>query len=92
MYIDIGAYGTPLACKEKRPFDVVKTANIVESFVTGVHGFQMLYADSYLNREEFRAMFDHSHYDAMKKKYDPHRCFPEVFDKTCKKAVTSSKA
>ena len=28
-----------------------------------VSGFQMMYADSYMTREEFRAMFDHSLYD-----------------------------
>ena len=40
-------------------------------------GFQMLYADSYMSRDEFRKMFDHSHYDEMKAKYDPDGGFPE---------------
>ena len=35
----------------------------VEKFVRGVGGFQMMYADSYMTREEFRAMFDHELYD-----------------------------
>ena len=28
-----------------------------------VSGFQMMYADSYMTQEEFRAMFDHQLYD-----------------------------
>ena len=48
---------------------------------------KMLYADSYMNRQEFREMFDHRHYDAMKEKYDPLRGFPEVYEKTCKMAA-----
>ena len=47
----------------------------------------VLYADSYLTRAEFREMFDHSHYDAMKAKYDPDGAFPEIYDKTCKGAA-----
>ena len=47
----------------------------------------MLYADSYMTRGEFRTMFDHEHYDAMKAKYDPDGGFPEVYEKVCKKAM-----
>ena len=87
MYIDIGAYGIPRAVLNKQHFDAVATAQTVESYVASVRGFQMLYADSYLNRDEFRAMFDHHHYDQMKETYDPDGAFPEVYEKTCKKAA-----
>jgi len=87
MYVDLGAYGIPKAVLEKRPFDIVKESKAVESYVTSVNGFQMLYADSYLDREEFKAMFDHSHYEMMKRKYDPTGAFPEVYEKVCKKAA-----
>ena len=86
MYVDLGAYGIPRSVLEKRPFDAVKSGRAVEVYVESVRGFQMLYADSYMNEEEFRTMFDHAHYDAMKAKYDPSSCFPTVFQKTCKKA------
>lgn len=39
-----------------------------------------------MTRDEFRKMFDHRHYDAMKAKYDPHGGFPEVYEKVCKTA------
>ena len=36
---------------------------LTELILRNVSGFQMMYADSYMTREEFRAMFDHSLYD-----------------------------
>jgi len=41
----------------------------------------MLYADSFLSREEFRNMFDHELYDRMRIKFDCNKAFPEVYDK-----------
>jgi delta24-sterol reductase len=85
MYVDLGAYGTPQAVKDKREdYDTIAHSKKVEQYVLNVHGFQMLYATSYLNRDEFREMFDHKHHDAMKRQYDPSGAFPEVFEKTCK--------
>jgi delta24-sterol reductase len=85
MYVDIGAYGIPQAVLDKKPFDAVKTGRAVEKYVADVKGYQMLYADSYMTRDEFREMFDHNHYDAMKRKYDPKGAFPEIYQKVCKK-------
>ena len=76
------------AVHEKREFDIVSVSQKVENYVASVHGFQMLYADSYLSRDEFRAMFDHSHYDSMKRRYDPTGAFPEIYEKVCKKAMS----
>ena len=85
MYVDIGAYGPPQAVKDKREdYDTIAHSKNIEKYVGSIHGFQMLYATSYLTRDEFRKMFNHSHYDEMKKRYDPNGAFPEVFEKTCK--------
>ena len=92
MYVDLGAYGVPRAVLEKRNFNAVAKGRIVEEFVMTTRGFQMLYADSYLSRDDFRKMFDHKHYDEMKKLYDPKGVFPEVFEKVCKKAAAIWKA
>ena len=59
MFVDVGVYGVP---KNER-FDAEKTTRRIEEFVRNVSGFQMMYADSYMTRDEFRAMFDHSLYD-----------------------------
>ena len=48
--------------------------------------FQMMYADSYMTREEYRMMFDHSLYDRVRKRLDCHKAFPEVYDKVNRKA------
>ena len=53
----------------------------MERFVIENHGFQALYAITYMNREEFRAMFNHTLYDEMRKKYKAIAAFPEVYDK-----------
>ena len=47
-------------------FDSVKTTRKVEEFVRSVNGFQMMYADSYMTKTEFRDMFDHTLYDEMR--------------------------
>ena len=46
----------------------------------------MMYADSYMTREEFRSMFDHTLYDKMRSKLNCTGNFPEVYDKVNKKS------
>jgi delta24-sterol reductase len=89
MYVDLGAYGIPRKVLDKQPFDIVHENRAVEDFVHSVHGFQMLYADTYRTREEFRAMFDHSHLDAMRERYGgAAAAFPEVFEKVRKRGFS----
>jgi len=87
MYVDLGAYGIPKAVLDKKPFDAIECGRKVETFIRKIRGFQMLYADSYLSEDEFRDMFDHDHYDAMRRKYDQSGKFPSVYQKVCKKAA-----
>ena len=46
----------------------------------------MLYADSYLTREEFSTMFDLDLYSEMREKYRCQNAFPHVYDKINKHA------
>lgn len=82
MYVDIGAYGVP----KTKQFEAVATTRRLEAFVRQVKGFQMLYADTYMSKEEFREMFQHDLYLRMRKKYDAEIAFPDVFDKVGKHA------
>merc|ERR1719347_956425 len=82
MFVDIGVYGVP----KRVGFDGVKTTRKVEEYVRDVQGFQMMYADSYMTKDEFRAMFDHSLYDRVREKLGCKGNFPEVYDKVNKKA------
>jgi delta24-sterol reductase len=80
FYVDIGLYGTP----KNTNYNAQSTTRRLESFVRNVHGFQMMYADSYMTREEFRTMFDHTLYDQMRIKYNAEDAFPEAYYKVSK--------
>ncbi|KAM9809443.1 uncharacterized protein ACBT44_012686 [Syngnathus typhle] len=54
LYVDIGAYGEP----KVKHFEATASTRRLEKFVQDVHGFQMVYADVYLDRDEFCEMFD----------------------------------
>ncbi|XP_076873148.1 delta(24)-sterol reductase [Brachyhypopomus gauderio] len=82
LYVDIGAYGEP----QVKHFQAQTSTRQLEKFVRDVHGFQMLYADVYMEREEFWEMFDGTLYHKLRKELDCEGAFPEVFDKICKAA------
>jgi len=46
----------------------------------------MMYADSYMSKEEFQTMFDHSLYFKMRDANNCKKAFPEVYDKVNKAA------
>lgn len=48
--------------------------------------FQMLYADVYMEREEFWEMFDGQLYHRLREELGCKEAFPEVYDKICKSA------
>ncbi|KAJ2940993.1 hypothetical protein O0L34_g13118 [Tuta absoluta] len=78
MFVDIGVYGVPKA----KGYVTEPSTRRVESFVMKNHGFQMLYADTYTTREEFRRMFDHTLYDSVREKMlHCKEAFPEIYGK-----------
>ncbi|NXW15628.1 DHC24 reductase, partial [Circaetus pectoralis] len=82
LYVDIGAYGEP----KRKQFEARASMRQMEKFVRSVHGFQMLYADCYMTREEFWDMFDGSLYHKLREQMNCKDAFPEVYDKICKAA------
>ncbi|KAJ0171107.1 hypothetical protein K1T71_013306 [Dendrolimus kikuchii] len=78
MFVDIGVYGVPKA----KGYETAPSTRRVEKFVIENKGFQMLYADTYTTREEFRQMFDHTLYDKVRDSL-PHckAAFPEIYGK-----------
>ncbi|KAJ8918729.1 hypothetical protein NQ315_015049 [Exocentrus adspersus] len=82
LYVDIGMYGVP----KVDHFHPEISTRRVEKYVTDVNGFQMLYADTYMTREEFRRMFDHSLYDKLRRDMKCVGAFPEVYDKISRQA------
>ncbi len=86
MYVDIGAYGTPL----KAGFDNTSALPLLEKFVIDHHGYQALYAKTTLSREDFRTMFDHSEYDQLRERLPfCKQAFDEVYDKVSSKGRVS---
>ncbi|XP_048511818.1 delta(24)-sterol reductase-like isoform X2 [Athalia rosae] len=87
MYVDVGVYGVPKVAN----FKPVETTRDIEEFVRKVKGYQMLYADTYTTRTEFRKMFNHSLYDEVRTRLRCKEAFPEIYDKVKKnyKAVAS---
>ncbi|PWA20994.1 hypothetical protein CCH79_00007405 [Gambusia affinis] len=82
LYVDIGAYGEP----KVKHFEAKASTRQLEKFVRDVHGFQMLYADVYMDREEFWEMFDGQLYHKLRAELGCKEAFPEVYDKICKSA------
>uniref|UniRef100_A0ABI7ZQQ8 Delta(24)-sterol reductase n=1 Tax=Felis catus TaxID=9685 RepID=A0ABI7ZQQ8_FELCA len=73
LYVDIGAYGEPRV----KHFEARSCMRQLEKFVRSVHGFQMLYADCYMSREEFWEMFDGSLYHRLRERLGCQDAFPE---------------
>ncbi|XP_054645911.1 delta(24)-sterol reductase isoform X1 [Dunckerocampus dactyliophorus] len=82
LYVDIGAYGEP----KVKHFEATASTRQLEKFVREVHGFQMLYADVYMDRDEFWEMFDGKLYHKLRQELGCKEAFPEVYDKICKAA------
>ncbi|ORZ41590.1 hypothetical protein BCR44DRAFT_1457128 [Catenaria anguillulae PL171] len=82
LYVDVGAYGVPRA----PGFHHVRTLEKIEAFVRSVQGFSACYADIVGTRDEFRQMFDHRNYDAVREKYGATKLLPEVHEKVHKSA------
>ncbi len=80
VFVDLGIYGLP-AGAETGHYDQVQTSRRLERFVRERGGYQMLYADIFMTRSEFEQMFEHRLYQAMRRRYDADKTFPDVYSK-----------
>lgn len=86
LYVDIGAYGTP----KKPGFDGLPALRDLEQFVIENHGYQALYAKTLLSEADFRRMFDHSDYDALRERLPLcTKAFGQIYDKVSAKGRIS---
>ena len=60
---------------------IVGSVRAMESYAREVGGYQCLYADTFMTRDEFEQMFDHRFYRPMRAKYGAESAFPEVWQK-----------
>ncbi len=80
MYVDIGIYGIPKAVA-RNTWNGIREGRALEAFTLSKRGYHMLYADIFMNSEEFEAMFEHHLYRTSREKYGAVNRFPEVFPK-----------
>jgi FAD/FMN-containing dehydrogenase len=59
---------------------------LIEDKVSELGGIKSLYSDSFFTEADFHARYGGAAYDALKKKYDPARVFPRLYDKCVRKA------
>ncbi|XP_057662796.1 delta(24)-sterol reductase-like [Diorhabda carinulata] len=81
MYNDLGIYGVPGYVKNREKYNPVEAIREMEKFARDVGGFSFLYADIFMDREEFERMFDLGSYEIVRKKYGAEEAFPHLYDK-----------
>jgi Delta24-sterol reductase len=81
MFVDVGIYGIPKAVVENKPWDMITVSRKLEAFTREKAGYHLLYADIFMTRGEFEEMFNHLHYQSMRKKYHAEHVFPDVYEK-----------
>jgi FAD/FMN-containing dehydrogenase len=59
---------------------------LIEDKVSELGGIKSLYSDSFFTERDFHDRYGGTAYDALKKKYDPARVFPRLYDKCVLKA------
>ena len=83
IHVDVGIYGY----SPKKDFDSHKALRDMEKHARDHHGYQALYAETLMTRDEFSEMFQdaESHYFKVRKSMPLcEEAFPEVYDKVSK--------
>lgn len=81
MFYDLGVYGTPGKVRRKKKYDAVAAMTSMETFIRESGGYSFLYADIFLNEEEFNEMFDLTLYNQCRRKYGAIGAFPDLYHK-----------
>jgi delta24-sterol reductase len=81
MFYDLGVYGTPGLVKRRQRYDACHAMRSMEKFIRDVGGYSFLYADIFMDEEEFGQMFDLTLYNNVRAKYGMTKAFPTLYDK-----------
>ena len=92
MYYDLGVYGIPSMAVDAptqtatqqaiAQGQAVSAMRTIEKFTRDNQGAPFLYANTFMDREEFGKTFDLALYERVRAKYDASEHFPHLFDKT----------
>ena len=81
IHVDIGLYGY----SPKKDFDPQESLKQMEKFTRDFNGYQGLYAETLMTRDEFNEMFDDTLYLKVRKSIPMcEMAFPDVYDKISK--------
>ena len=81
-FLDLGIYGVPQRVKDgDERFDTVTRVRRFENRVRALGGFLHTYCDVFSTEEEFQEMFDHTHWNEMRTKYEADGAFPTIYEK-----------
>ncbi len=78
LYLNLGCYCAIKRKKGQKPFDVTKK---IDNLCFRLGGIKMLYSSTFLNKKEFDKIYNGGAYDKLKKKYDPLKLLPTLFEK-----------
>lgn len=83
LFADVGVWGVPgrVLAGKWPDFDGEERTRQLEQHLRDVTGVQTLYATTFQDETQFRTMFDLTHHDRMRKKYNADMAFPTVFEK-----------
>jgi delta24-sterol reductase len=82
MYFDLGIYGIPAKETQGKPFKMVTCSREMEELTRRIGGCPFLYANTFMDRNEFERMLDLRLYDKVRRDYHCEQHFPHLFDKT----------
>ena len=77
-YVNFGFWDT---VRSREPHAPGFYNRMIEHKVTELGGLKSLYSDSYFTPDEFWAIYNRPAYDALKRKYDPERALPDLYEK-----------
>lgn len=76
LYIDFGFWDLVPSEKPKGYYN-----RLIEHKLLELKGFKSLYSDSFYSEQEFWQIYSKKMFDALKKKYDPHFVFKNLYEK-----------
>ncbi|CAL5020372.1 unnamed protein product [Urochloa decumbens] len=84
MFTDVGFYYAPGAALRGEEFNGAEAVHKLEQWLIANHGYQAQYAVSELSEKEFWRMFDGSHYEHCRRKYNAVGTFMSNYYKSKK--------
>ena len=81
MYVDVAVITVPGPVLRGEPYNALDATRQMEQFLLEHRGYQALYAVTQLSHDEFRAMFDHTLYDAVRRRYAAEETLMDIYDK-----------